>query len=516
MTSARSPEPAAGHEIHRHLAVDDLEALARELSLMAEPGVVILLSGDLGAGKSTFARAFINALLPEGREIDIPSPTFTLTQSYDETRVPVVHADLYRLTQCTEVEELGLDDLAGDHLLLVEWPDRGRWAHFDDVLTVSITGSGATRDVALEGRGAWARALTRNRAIAEFIAHSPWTGATRSFFEGDASFRRYELLKRRGQRAILMDMPARPDGPPVKNGLPYSALAHLAEDIRSVAAVNGELVRRGYSAPTIETIDLAQGLAIIEDLGPLVYGTMMRQGLPMAEPQRMAVALLADMAQQDWPSRVTVVPGQTLAIPPYDEGAQLIEVDLLPQWFWPFLHGIAVPPELGAEFAESWREILPLARPSRPVWTLRDFHSPNLIWIPERQGLRRVGLIDTQDCVLGHPAYDLASLLQDARVDSAAETEAELFTHYCELRAGDTDFQRDDFSAAYAILAAQRATKILGIFARLSKRDGKHGYLRHLPRISAYLERNLGHPVLGGLKRWFDRHLPAPSRVAMT
>jgi aminoglycoside/choline kinase family phosphotransferase len=143
---------------------------------------------------------------------------------------------------------------------------------------------------------------------------------------------------------------------------------------------------------------------------------------------------------------------------------------------------------------------------------LRDYHSPNLLWLPDRQGIRRAGLIDTQDCVRGHAAYDLVSLLQDARVDIGAEEEAELFDIYCAGRANDGTFNRTSFKAAYAILGVQRATKILGIFARLSKRDGKHGYLRHLPRVSGYLERNLRHPVLAPVQRWFARHLPADVR----
>jgi aminoglycoside/choline kinase family phosphotransferase len=143
---------------------------------------------------------------------------------------------------------------------------------------------------------------------------------------------------------------------------------------------------------------------------------------------------------------------------------------------------------------------------------LRDYHSPNLLWLREREGLKRVGLIDTQDCLLGHPAYDLASMLQDARVDVDFAFADELYAHYCRLRGGDPDFDRQDFDAAFAVLGAQRATKILGIFARLSKRDGKHGYLRHIPRVSRYLERDLAHPKLQPLKAWFDRHLPAVQR----
>ena len=487
------------------------EALAVELSLMARPGLVILLKGDLGAGKSTFARAFIRALMVDPGAADIPSPTFTLVQAYSETRVPVLHADLYRATTAADVAELGLDDQTGDHLLLVEWPERGSWAHFADVLEIALDGHGERRVARLAARGAWARALARNADIANFLASGSWHDATRRFLEGDASSRRYEQLDRAAQRAILMDMPARPDGPPVKDGLPYSAIAHLAEDISAVVAVNGELVARGFSAPRVLAFDVARGLAVIEDLGPSQYGRMIASGADMRAPMLEAVAVLAAIAGQTWPARVRLDNGRDHAVPPYDMRAQLIEADLLPSWFWPYLHGTAVPRDIRAEFESLWGTVLPQSVAEAPVWTLRDFHSPNLIWKPEREGLARVGLIDTQDCVLGHPAYDLASLLQDARTDIDFPWADELFAHYRSLRPG---IDHAAFASAYAILGAQRATKILGIFARLSQRDGKPGYLRHMPRVSRYLERNLAHPVLAPLKRWYDKHLPPTLREA--
>jgi aminoglycoside/choline kinase family phosphotransferase len=279
----------------------------------------------------------------------------------------------------------------------------------------------------------------------------------------------------------------------------------------AVIAINAVLCERGYSAPRTEAYDLTQGFAVLEDLGRHVYGGMMREGRDMAEPMSAAVAVLADMAGRDWPHEVPL-DGQTYRVPSYDVEAQLIEVDLLPSWFWPHLNGAPIPAAALAEFEALWMELLPLTQAGRRVWTLRDYHSPNLLWLPERKGLRRVGIIDTQDALMGHPAYDLASMLQDARVDIDFDLADALYERYCALRKDDPHFDRAEFDVAYAILGAQRATKILGIFARLSKRDGKHGYLRHIPRVSRYLERNLAHPRLAPLKRWFDTHLPAARR----
>ncbi len=495
----------------RHFTTQQaLEAFAAGLALFARPGMAILLKGDLGAGKSTFARAFIRALAPE-KDFDIPSPTFTLVQSYDETRVPAAHADLYRLSSSDELQELGLDDLLKTHVLAVEWPEKILDWPIADRLLVELSGSGTSREAKLTVSGAWEQALARNDAIRAFLGKTRWSEATRRFLEGDASFRRYETLHLDGEQAILMDMPARPDGPPVKNGLPYSAIAHLAEDIRAVIAVNGELISAGLSAPRAEAYDLAQGFAVMEDLGRKVYGRMMLAGEDMTEPMSAAVAVLAKMAARDWPTEVKLH-GGAYAVPPYDIAAQLIEVDLLPSWFWPWIHDGPIPDGPRAEFESLWSELLPFTQGGHRVWALRDYHSPNLLWLPEREGLQRVGIIDTQDCLMGHPAYDLASMLQDARVDIPFETADRLYTEYCALRETSGAFDRAEFDLAYAILGAQRATKILGIFARLSKRDGKHGYLRHIPRVSRYLERDLQHPRLHVLKDWFDRHMPAHIR----
>ncbi len=496
--------------IRRFESAAALEDYAAELSLFARPGMVVLLKGDLGTGKSTFARAFIRALA-QGVEFDVPSPTFTLVQTYDETRVPVAHADLYRIGSAQELDELGFGDLMATHVLAVEWPEKMLDEIHADRLLIELSGSGNHRDAVITARGAWEQALARNAAINGFLATTRWAAAERRFLEGDASFRRYETLHRGHEVAILMDMPARPDGPPVKYGKPYSAIAHLAEDIRAVIAVNGVLCERGYSAPKTEAYDLAQGFAVMEDLGRNVYGRMMREGQDMGEPMSAAVAVLADMASREWPHGVPL-DGQTYRVPPYDVEAQLIEVDLLPSWFWPHLNGAPIPPAALAEFEALWMEFLPLTQKGRRVWALRDYHSPNLLWLPERKGLNRVGIIDTQDALMGHPAYDLASMLQDARVDIDFGFADALYEQYCALRRDDPSFDRTEFDVAYAILGAQRATKILGIFARLSKRDGKHGYLRHIPRVSHYLERNLAHPRLATLKRWFDTHLPAARR----
>lgn len=489
------------------------QALGTELALMARAGSVICLHGDLGAGKTTLARSFIQALA--GDEIEVPSPTFTLVQTYEATRIPVAHVDLYRLSSAGELDELGLDELLTTHQLIVEWPERLAGRLPADRLDVRLLPDGKGRLAELEGHGAWALALKRLAAIADFLKDTDWAKATRLFLEGDASFRRYERLVKGDQTAVLMDMAERPDGPIVKHGKPYSAVAHLAENINAVLAVNSCLTERGYSAPRILAARAKEGLAVIEDMGSDVYGRMMLRGDDMTAPLDEAMRLLVDMARLDWPAKAPIPDNGWHHVSDYDREAMTIEVELVVDWFWPFAKASTPSDKDRREFLDIWNELFPLGDTTRPVWIMRDYHSPNLMWLPEREGIKRVGLIDTQDCVMGHPAFDLASLLQDARVDIDFTIADDLLDRYCALRKGDPGFDEAAFRSAYAFFGAQRSSKILGIFARLAKRDGKRGYLRHIPRVSRYLERNLNHPRLVRLRDWYDRHLPQSLRESL-
>jgi hypothetical protein len=194
--------------------------------------------------------------------------------------------------------------------------------------------------------------------------------------------------------------------------------------------------------------------------------------------------------------------------------ALLIEVDLLLDWYVGHVKA-SVASGARAIFSNLWRSALIEVASAPPTWTLRDYHSPNLLWLPEREGVRRIGIIDFQDCVLGHPAYDMASLGQDARVSVPDDLELKLLAHYARLRReADATFDMAAFARAYMILAAQRATKVLGIFARLDQRDGKPQYLAHMPRVESYLRKSLRHPVLAEIKAWYEANLPGLFRDA--
>jgi N-acetylmuramate 1-kinase len=491
------------------------EAFATSLAMMLRPGDLVLLQGELGAGKTTFARALIRAVANDP-ELEVPSPTFTLVQSYELPGLAVAHMDFYRLDDPGEVAELGVDDALETGAVIIEWPERAGTMLPPGGLIVRLEEQGSGRDAHITAPDAgWLERLDRLAGVGRFITAAGWQRARRVRIPGDASSRRYERLAGgpEGACALLMDMPARPDGPPVRAGLPYSRIANLAEDIRAVEAVNAGLLAQGLSAPRIYAIDLEAGLALIEDFGAGSFNSLIREGLDLSEQLTAAVELLADMAVRDWPATVTLSDGSRYGFRPYDRDALMIEAGLCLDWYWPWLTG-ATPDEAARQaFTAAWDEVLPLATADKPVWVLRDFHVDNLFWLPEREGVARVGLIDTQDCVLGHPAYDLASLLLDVRVTFPKQVSDDYLDMYCALRgASEETFGEARFRQAYAVLGAQRATKILGIFARLAKRDGKPGYLRFLPRTSGVLEYCLREPSLAPVRAWFDQYLPVRLR----
>jgi tRNA threonylcarbamoyl adenosine modification protein YjeE len=485
------------------------QRLAADIADMLELGDFVALSGDLGVGKTTFARAVI-AHLAGDAAIEVPSPTFTLVQHYELPRFTLVHADLYRVTAASELAELGLDD-APDSVVVMEWPDRAGSTLPEDRIDVALAlgANGLDHRMAwLAGHGAAAARVNRLGDFLDFLGEAGFGTARRVRIAGDASTRSYQRLTQGNGSFIAMNAP-RSDGPPVKRGLPYGAIAHLAEDVKPFVALATALRERGFSAPKIFAADHQAGFVVLEDLGsePMVAGNPVQ---PIAERYERATDVLIALHLLELPDALPVAPHVAYTLPPYDLDAFLIEAELLLDWYLPH-RGAAPSAQTRALFLSLWRDALRPALDAPKTWVLRDYHSPNLLWLEGRDGIAQVGLLDFQDAVIGPPAYDLASLLQDARIDVPEELENALFGRYVRARRdADKDFDADGFARVYATLAAQRATKILGIFARLDRRDGKPQYLRHLPRVFACLKRALIHPALAGLNDWYVAHVPPP------
>jgi tRNA threonylcarbamoyl adenosine modification protein YjeE len=486
--------------------------LMADLALLIEPGDVITLTGDLGAGKTAAARALIRYLASDDA-LEVPSPTFTLVQPYDLPSYPLVHADLYRIAEPSELEEIGLSPLPEGTVALIEWPERAGSELPADRIDIALShrpalGSTA-RAAEITGFGKAAAQVARLKALRKFLDRAGYMEAKRQRMPGDASTRSYARLIRDGDPVILMNAPRRPDGPAVYHGRSYSGAVHLAQDVKPWVAIAAGLRERGFSAPVIHHADLDGGFLITEDFG----STGFIEGDPPAPiPERYEAAtdMLAALHREALPEVVSPSPQVSYAIPNFDTEALLVEVGLMLEWYLPD-HGIEPNDDLRTEFTAIWWELLSKVAAAPKTWVLRDFHSPNLIWLGERQGIAKVGILDFQDTVQGSAAYDLVSLLQDARIDIPEQLELALLTRYIKApRGSEETFDTAGFAEFYAIMSAQRNTRLLGTFARLNRRDGKPQYLRHQPRIWTYLSRSLAHPALARAREWYAAYVPPP------
>ena len=328
--------------------------------------------------------------------------------------------------------------------------------------------------------------LPRRRALAAFLDACGWGGAVPAPLAGDASFRSYCRLRDGGRGAIVMDAP-----PPQEDVGPYVRVAAMLRGL-------------GLSAPEVMAEDHAHGFLLIEDFGDGTYTRLLAGGAD--EPALYGLAVDTLVAVQRRIEAADAAPD----LPPYDAARLLGEAALLVDWYMPAVLGAPVADDRREEYLALWRAVLPQATaPIRPTLVLRDFHIDNLMLLPDRPGVRRCGLLDFQDAVCGAPAYDLVSLLRDARRDVAETLRQAMTARY--LAAFPT-LDRASFQRSASILAVQRNCKILGIFTRLWRRDGKPGYLAHIPRLWRLIEEDLRHPALAPVGRWLDRYLPPGAR----
>ena len=490
--------------LERHLPDERATArLGEDIAMALSAGDLLALSGDLGTGKTTLARGLIRAMAGDPN-LDVPSPTFTLVQTY-ETRVPLNHFDLYRLTSASELDELGLDEMLATGAALIEWPERAGDRLPESTITVELTHDGEGRLARIEGPGPAFERIARSFGLRDFLAGAGWGEAERRYFTGDASARSYETVTLPGKEPrVLMNSPRLVLGPPVRDGKPYAVIAHTAQSVAAFVAIDRALAAGGVSVPEIFAHDLDRGFLLIGHLGSENF--LDADGQPVAERYAAAAELLAAIHAKQWPSRLEAAAGMFHDVPPFDRDAMMIEVELLVDWYVPYATGRPAGAALLTGFRAAWNAVFDKLDRAEKSLMLRDFHSPNIIWRADRKGHDRLGVIDFQDALIGPSAYDVASLAMDARVTVPPEIERTTVAAYVAARRGHDGFDESGFAEAYAIMAAQRNSKILGIFVRLNERDGKPAYLKHLPRIRNYLERALAHPALAELSDFYRRN----------
>ena len=344
-----------------------------------------------------------------------------------------------------------------------------------------------THDAGATGAQSERASGERAAAMMEFLAAAGWAGVTPANLAADASFRRYYRLDDGKRRAVLMDAP-----PPQEDVGPYVDVAAILRGL-------------GLSAPQIHAEDRTRGFLLIEDFGDDVYTRLLAGGADEAALYRLAIDTLIAL------HRAVAARGLP-RLPAYDAARRLGAAARRVGWFAPRVLGPPHPPAARADDLARWRQILPQAALSETTLVLRDYHVDNLMLLPGRPGIAGCGLLDFQDAVLGPASYDLISLLEDARRDVHPSVRVAMTEHY---HAAFPGLDPVRFRRSGAILAAQRNLKILGIFTRLWRRDGKPGYLPHIARVWRLIEEEVARePALGPIGDWLDRHLPQNVRRA--
>lgn len=357
----------------------------------------------------------------------------------------------------------------------------------------------------------------REQQRLEFLRAAGLADAVRAPLPGDASTRRYErLTTRSGATLMLMDQAPSAESPPAepswtpeqRRASGWNATARLsAGRIEAFAAVAAHLRSLGLSAPEIVAVDAAAGLAVLEDFGDDLFARVIEAGKAEEPLYLAAVEALATLHEAATPDRLTGAAGDW-PLQTYDAVALKGGADLFVEWAPRLNPALVFSDRALAEWDAAWAPVVEDAERLASVVAHRDYHAENLIWLPDRTGAARVGMIDFQDAVRAHPSWDLHSLLQDARRDVSPALEAKALDHYFSLRP---TVDREPFMRSYAALAALNETRILGVFARLVVRDGKPRYRAFMPRMWDHLERNL--PRAGqAIQAWFDAWVPAEQR----
>jgi aminoglycoside/choline kinase family phosphotransferase len=325
--------------------------------------------------------------------------------------------------------------------------------------------------------------MGRAQARALFAQRAGWGDAGERRLAGDASFRRYYRLSRPRQSAIVMDMPP-------------------GEDVTPFVRLDRHLIGLGLSAPEIYAEDVDQGFLLIEDFGDDTFTRVLAAGGDEAELYGRATGVLVALHHAGGRALLPNLPSYA--------GEALIEATmLLPEWYVPAATGAALPTDEAERYRAAWRAALAGVPVLADTLLLRDYHRANLMWLPARPAAQACGLLDFQDAQRGHPAYDLASLIEDARHDVSPAVHAACLDRYL----GETGLaDRASFRAGFALMAAQRHARIIGLFVRLLERDGKRDYLPFLPRVWRQFEQALGHEALQPVRAWVDRVMPPSMR----
>lgn len=466
---------------------EDTAALAQSMAPYVLAGDVILLKGTLGAGKSYFARHFIKAMGTEQSEI--PSPTFTLIQAYDDTRLPVAHVDLYRLNSPEEIEALGLDVYFDHGVSLIEWPEKGEGYLPENTLVIEIEETEDGGRVATLSGKSWESRFgffepSLCRQVSEtgrrsFLTLNDIQFGDITAVSDDASFRSYWRTQTAEGNRVIMDAP-----PPMENVNPFVNVASFLKE-------------QGIHVPEIYAKDTEEGYLLLEDLGNTTVAKAFEKGADKKDWYNLAVDVLVHLAKQP-----------TADVPKYDVATYWRELSLFTDWYLPDVTGRATDPSLRQKFHDIWLPLYEKMDAVPKTTVLRDYHIRNMMALTDTPITHQesLGIIDFQDALVGPVTYDMASMLQDAYITLPDDLKNHLIRRFVDGMDGAVTMQ--DFMTSFRLIGLQRALKIVGIFTRLARRDGKTAYLNDMHRVWRNIDEALEHPDCAQIKAFMDQIMP--------
>lgn len=475
-------------------------ALGAQVSRYAEGGDFIALSGTLGMGKSTFARGFIRALAQD-ETLTVPSPTFTLVQQYEKTRLPLAHVDAYRIETPEDIYALGLEDVFEHGVVLMEWAEKGvgtipeaeepyRYpmeSEFGSRLDITLKeGADGGRIVMFNAGGSW---YQRMGLVLPEYARPVTEEGRRVFLESqgvteeansispDCSFRTYYRLHTKEGSRILMDAP-----PPMENTQTFDRVATL-------------LKQKGVRVPTLYGADHDKGYILTEDFGGTVLREAVQKGADAKDWLTVAVDLLVKWANEG-----------AVSLPcAYGAGAVWQEACRYTDWYLPSITGHATAVEDRKTLQHLFYQVYPHIEKLPKGFTHWDFHVDNLMCLGEKPSAENLGVIDFQDARCGTIAFDLCCLLED-RFPADKATKEALIDYF--LAGLDTKVDKEDFMAAYAISVTHRFLKITGLLERLERRDGRVNVKARMPQVWATLREATQHDVLSDIRAFLTELSP--------
>ena len=470
--------------------IRELKDLARSISKILVKGDVVALIGEIGSGKTTFSKRLINELTSI-QVNEISSPTFNLYSIYNKNGVQVNHYDFYRVEDSEDLSEIDLAESYESGITIIEWADKYINVLKNDYIEVHIREKRYHREYQVIGRGNFIQRIKNANSLEYFLEQTNLKINWQENIQGDASKRKYNRLYTEDTTLILMDSSQeKKTANPTKLSTSINDYIHICKYLEKI----------NIRVPKLFYTDTENEYLIEEDFGDLQYSRIVseRNFIELYQP---AINTLLHITEIDHPHDLEVG-DMTYKIPEYDDMTYLNEIEIFIKFYWPYKKGVICSQSTQNEFMDIFSELLGKLTSDKSL-VLRDFHSPNLMFLDTEKNHRKCGVIDFQDALIGHPIYDLVSLSQDARVTITEEQENFLIEQYKDgVNYNNYNFDKSTIMDQYCILGVQRSLKILGIFARLSIIDNRNDYIIHMPRVIHYIRRNIKNSNLSDLSNW--------------